>query len=103
VQVVEAVAHRGERLEPFDFGLQLVVVGEGSLVDHRPGPAVGVRIERQRETGLLEVVEAGGGARLFPRLVERGEQHSGQDRDDGDHDEEFDQSKRKAFHNRVNS
>ena len=43
------------------------------------------------ENDLLEVGEAGDGLCLGTGLRKGGQQHGGQDRDDGDDDEEFDQ------------
>ena len=40
---------------------------------------------------LLHVIDARRTFGAFPRLGQRGQQHRGQNRDDGDHDQELDQ------------
>ena len=52
-----------------------------------------VRIEDAGAAGLFELVQASGGLRPFPRLVERRQQHGGKNGDDRDYDQEFDKSK----------
>ena len=40
----------------------------------------------------FQIVDAGGGLRPRPRLLERRQQHRSENRDDRDHDQKFDQS-----------
>ena len=79
----------------------VVICGVGRLVG-RPGwrePVVlVVGIEDLREADLLEVVDAFDGARLFSRLCQGGQEHGGQNGDDGDHDQEFDEREWAMFH-----
>ena len=50
-------------------------------------PAVGeIRIEQQRRSALLEVRDAAARFRPRPRLVQRGQQHRGEDRDNRNDD-----------------
>ena len=49
---------------------------------------------------LTELVDALGGFRPPPRLIQRRKQHRCQDRDDRDHDEEFNQRKQ-LFHTNI--
>ena len=57
-----------------------------------------VRIDRQGESGLLEIAHAADRGGALPRLIQRRQQHRGEDCDDCDHDEEFDKGKRMFFH-----
>ena len=52
-----------------------------------------VRIEDAGAAGLFELVQASGGLRPFPRLVERRQQHGGKNGDDRDNDQKFDKRK----------
>src|ERR1017187_1131119 len=50
-----------------------------------------VRIRQHSQADLMQVANANGAPSLFPRLVERGQEHRGENADDGDDDKEFDQ------------
>ena len=50
-------------------------------------------ILRLGEADLFEVVHAGRAASALPGLIQRRQQHRGQNRDDRDHDQEFNQRK----------
>ena len=62
-----------------------------------------VRIDRQSKSGLFEVAHATDRGGALSRLIQRRQQHGGQDGDDRDHDEEFDQGKNVFFHLAVYS
>ncbi|MPM97519.1 hypothetical protein SDC9_144692 [bioreactor metagenome] len=64
-------------------GTVFVVVGTGQEIVVHGG------VVHQRKTVLAHVAEAAGALSGFPRLAESGEQHRGEDRDDGDYDEQF--------------
>ena len=55
------------------------------------------RILRKGQTDLLQIAGAGNTAGAFARLVQSRQQHARQNRDDRDHDEEFDQGKPTTF------
>ena len=57
---------------------------------------VTVEILLRIEHHLFKIAEAGGSARLLARPVQRRQQHTGENRDDGDDYQQFDQSKRLA-------
>jgi len=75
-------------------------ISRPSLVfTHRTGSAVVVvGVEGERKPELFEITGARSGSRLFPRLVERGEQHRGENGDDGNHHQQFDQCKLEPSH-----
>ena len=52
-----------------------------------------VRIEDAGAACLFELIQASGGLRPFPRLVERRQQHGGENGDDRDNDQKFDKRK----------
>ena len=58
----------------------------------------GVHVEGDGHPLLLDVVEAFGAASPFPGLLQRGQEHGGEDGDDGDDDEQFDQGEGAFFH-----
>ena len=66
----------------------------------RRGPevAVVVHIQLSDDTQLLEIGNAARGVRSFARLLQRGQQHRRQNRDDRDDDQQFDQCESMLFH-----
>ena len=70
------------------------VIGGSRTCHDRKETAVIVRIEEACLNGLLEIVETVGGARFFARLVQRRQQHGGENRYNCYNHKEFD--KRKA-------
>ena len=73
--------------EPVFSGLvgRLVHVAKRNIL------GVVILIHGMGETHLLEIGDAGDGLGLFTSLGEGGQQHGGQNRDDGDDDQKFDQ------------
>ena len=76
---VVAVDPAGEQLPPAG-----TVQAGGCRAGRQPVPVV-VGIHQRSRAVLLEVVQAGRGARPFPRLVQRRQQHACEDRDDRYH------------------
>ena len=70
----------------------VVVELEHALIDVNQTVVVGRGILEIPRAELLQVVLAGGGLRVVARLVQRGQEHRREDRDDRDHDEKLDQS-----------
>ncbi len=66
-------------------------------VDNRNILGIVILIHGVGETHLLEVGDAGDGLGLFAGLGEGGQQHGGQNRDDGDNDQKFDQREAEHF------
>ena len=56
-----------------------------------------LRVLDEGQAQLLFVGLAGGAAGILPYLLENGEQDGGEDRDDSDHNEQFDQRKAAEF------
>ena len=94
--------HVGEEVFLHEEGERSTVVSSnGSGGSSTPGgilfiEVVGIHFASQ--TDLLEVVGAGNSAGLFTGGVEGRQKHAGEDRDDGDHDEELDQGEAARFH-----
>ena len=100
----QAAAEIGQNRVLFATGIDRPEEEPGRIVDvlargNRPPPAVeGGGVKLHGGVDLLEVAGAFGGPRPFPRLTERGQQHGGQDRYDGDHDKKFDQREMFSVH-----
>jgi len=81
------------------------VIGRVSLGVERDVPLIGVGVLLNPESDLLFGAEAVDRFGPLARLVERGEQHGGQDGDDRDHDQEFNQREipcvGELFHNHA--
>jgi len=73
----------------------------GVHVNRRNIALVVILIHGVGETHLLEVGDAGDGLGLFTSLGEGGQQHGGQNRDDGDDDQQLDQGEHHDFFNFV--
>ena len=83
-------AHFEDAAEP-----HVPVVGGAGLGGGQDIVAVLVGVLYGQHHDGAGIVDAGGMAGLVARLGEGGKQHAGQDRDDGDDDEEFDQGEAK--------
>jgi hypothetical protein len=78
---------------------QFHLVAGGTQVDAlvRDKMAIVVPVTKDPgESELALVVEARNGGGAFPGLAQRRQQHSRQDRDDGDHNQEFDEGEKGA-------
>ena len=73
----------------------------GVHVNRRNIALVVILIHGVGETHLLEVGDAGDGLGLFTSLGEGGQQHGGQNRDDGDDDQQLDQGEHHDIFNFV--
>ena len=92
---VTAGGKTGE-ISPMDIVLIVTAGGAGRAVgDAEIGKdlIVVIQIHVKREAPLPEIAEAGDAIGLFLRLGQRGQKHRRQNRDDGDHHEQFDQRK----------
>ena len=69
-----------------------IVIDTGVSGGARELVVVAGAVELQSGSELFEVTGAVAAAGALTGLLQSGQEHSGEDRDDGDHDEEFDQS-----------
>ena len=97
--VITGIRFFGNGVERIFEGVRPVLVGGGKLssggaVDGR-SPGAGeviveiIRIEVHQKADLFEVGDTGGRPRPFPRLVQRRQQHGGENGDDRDNDKDY--------------
>ena len=84
--------------------LNVFLVVQESLVPDVPDRQViliGTGIEKNHRAQLLDIGGTGGAFPRFPGLVERGEQHRRQNRNDRNYDQKFDQRKKSSRPDRT--
>ena len=72
-----------------------------SEIAKKHGLPVVVGVEQRGFIDLIETGDAACGTRLFPRLIQCGQQHRGEDRNNGNHDQQFDKGKFSSLHDSV--
>ena len=75
-------------------GITVIVLLRGKIAAHvsppvGQKPVVGIQIHGSNHTGLFKIVDALNAPCLFPRIVQCGKQHSGENRNNRNHYEKF--------------